>query len=237
MERTLKCVRFQSKRILESFAAFTLIYLLFYVIAVIAVTQIPNHGNFNGTFFFAAFIFTFVIIAALYNNVFNSLLMFGNTRRTILSSFYITCIWFSAMVAVLSELSELLNSTISGIFHFAANPIVDGIYGNPNPLSEMLWFFTLFLLVTMIAYIYGALCYKIGKMFRVIFWCGFALIMMFLPAFPTKNVHTAIIKAMWSFFGYKTANGIYLCSAHFLITAVILGFILWLIVHHQPQRA
>lgn len=232
MERTIKCVKFQSKRILESLAVFTMIYLLFYVAMIAAFAISPYKGNFSGSYFLASLIFLYVVIAALYNGIFNSLLMFGNTRCTILTSFYLTSLWLSALVAILSELNELLNSSLSHTFRFATYSGVGSIYHNLNPLSELLLFFTLFLLVTMIAYIYGALSYKIGKIFRIIFWCGFALVMMFTPV-----PHKYAVIAIKSFLAYNSANGIYLCSLHFFIVAVVLSFILWLIAHRQPQKA
>jgi hypothetical protein len=241
MERINKCIRFQSKRITWFTVIFTLIYLVSYALALAVMalekSQISKQGTINGNFGFFAIIIAFIGISTMYKSFFNNLLIFGNTRETILSAFFAFAVLFSAVLAVLSEISELVSGCIEQILPFVKKTGLTEFYPNLNPGGELLLFFSLILLFVMAGYLYGAFTYKIGRIFVIIFWCGVGLLFTFIPLLANPPLFSAFIALLKAFFGYGYANGVYLCSLHFLIVSIALGVILWLVAIKQPQNA
>lgn len=239
MERAIKCLKFQSRRLLISTAVLTAIYIAIYIFTIVLITVIDSFGETgttNMSFFCVAFIFAFISISVTYKDTFNNLLMFGNTRQTILNSFYLCAVAFSATLAILSELGELLDAGMSHVFKPIAASVLVQIYADLNAPQTLLWLFTLFLMLVMFALVYGALRYKFGKIFKIIFWVGFGLLFMLLPVASSSSGYS-IGKALKAFFGYGLSGGVYWCSLHFFIVAAVLGVILWLIARRQPQNA
>lgn len=241
MDRVNKCVRFQSKRI----SRFVVIYLLIYVLsyglaaAVMAIESVrgQSHGTVNANFSYFAVILAFIGISSAYKGLFNNLLIFGNTRSTIQCSFFTFAVLFSAELAALSEISELLNVCLGHFFPMIKSTGLSKVYTGLNPLQELLWFFTLILIFVMLGYLYGAFTYKFGKIFVVGFWCGIGLLLTCSSLLSDADLLSALYKAAVGFFGYGVPGGVYLCSLHFLITSIVLGIILWVITIRQPQNA
>jgi hypothetical protein len=236
MGRAIKCYKFQTSRLIKLTAGFTALFVAFYVFVTIILSFQNQNDSSNINYCFGASVFAFVAISALYKNAFNNLLMFGNTRRTIITSFFLCAVTFSATLTVLSELSDLLSTGISHIFKTTAISSLTYIYVGITEPQKLLWFFTLLLMAIMMAYVYSALSYKFGKIFRIVFWCGLGLLLMLTPigGYPLGY---AIGKAFKLFFGFRIQSGIYWCSLHFFIVSVVFGAILWLIVRRQPQNA
>lgn len=241
MNRVLKCVRYQRVRTARFAVIFTLIYIASFILMLavssIAYRQNQLTGTINANYGFVAIFLAFIGISTMYKGFFNNLLIFGNTRETILTSYFTFSALLSAVLAVLSEISELINSCINQILPFVKTSGLNELYPNINPAQELLWVFTLILLFTMAGYVYGAFCYKFGKVFRIVFWCCIGLLFMFIPSIATPALFPATLNAVKAFFGYELANGVYLCSLHFFIISVALGVILWFIAIKQPQNA
>jgi hypothetical protein len=241
MDRLIKCVRFQSKRITRFTVVFTLIYVAFYIV-IIATTaigraQLPKDGTINANFGYIAIILAFIGISTSYKGFYNNLMIFGNTRPVILTSFLAFSAVLSAVLAVLAEISELINGCVGRFLPFVRMTGLADLYPSLNPAQELLWFFTFILVFVLVGYLYGALTYKFGKIFVVGFWCGIGILFTFSSLFMNENFLPVFQKGAESFFGYGAKGGVYLCSLHFFIVSLVLGIMLWLIAIRQPQNA
>jgi hypothetical protein len=82
--------------------------------------------------------------------------------------------------------------------------------------------------------LYSALNYKFGKKFVIFFWVVFGLSFMALPAI-TFNGQYAVINAIKAFFCAGDSNGMLVAPLHFIIAAVVLGGITYLLSSRQQQ--
>lgn len=240
MERLSKCFKFNFWIVLKSTIVFTLIYLAVYIIMILSTALQPDaqsHVN-NTSFGFAASIFIFVLYSVIYSGSFNSLLLFGNTRRVIVSSVFLSGVAFSALLAVLTSLTDQLNLLLANAFGIKAYKIVDFIYSQPmNFAEEALWFFGFLLLCVAFGTFYGSLKYKFGKTFVIFFWVAFGLSFTFLPLLIGAKILTIIKDAFFFFFAYEKAGGALLAPLNFTVLAIVFAAITWLIARKQPQNA
>jgi hypothetical protein len=239
MNRTLKCVKFELARLLPSTGIFIGIYCFFYLLAIILYfgsSGFHSDSSSNMNFCFAAAIFAPIVLMVLYKNFTNNLVMFSNARQSVLNSIFISSGLLSAGFAVLSLLSDCLNTAIGGLLGFHAEKFLTMAYGQTNPAEQLLFFFTLLLTMCTFGLFYGVMEYKIGRVFRLIFWFAFVLIWMVIPIIQRFNAIEAILKAVNWYFGLNRANGILHMSLHFFITALLFAGIVELIARRQPQN-
>ena len=236
MNRTLKCAKFELSRLLPSISIFLGIYIASYLLLIVLLaTTSGSSGTTNMNLCFAANIFIAVFLIATYKNFYNNLLMFGNTRQSIINAMFIISVMISIGFAALSLLSEYLNTWLGDLFSFPTSSMFKLIYGQVNDFEELLFFMTMLLALCAFALLYGALEYKIGKKFKVIFWVSFGFLWILIPIFQRFNIVTQVINAIKWYFGYGIRDGILHVSLHFFITAIILGGITYLIARRQPQ--
>lgn len=238
MNRTLKCTKFELSRLLTSMGVFLGIYIAAYLLMMILFANTSgNSGTTNMNLCFAAGIFITVVLMATYKNFYNNLMMFGNTRQSIINSMFIISAMISVTFAILSLLSEYLNTWLGKILAFSTSSLLNMIYGRVNDFEKLLFFMTMLLALCTFALLYGALEYKIGRIFKVIFWVAFGFLWMLIPIIQRLNIVTQVVNALKWYFGYRMSNGILHVSLHFFVTAVILGGITYLIARRQPQDA
>jgi hypothetical protein len=170
-------MKFQLVGMLESAVIFTGIYLFFYFTLILidslsGAGRAPEHYV-SMSFCSVAIVFIFICFSVTRKGLFNNLLLFGNTRSTISAAFTLCCVVISALFGVLSILSDLLNNFMASLFHFNGADNLLMMYSGKSQGSiaeNFLWFFALLLILSSIASLYGALNYKIGKKFTVLFW-------------------------------------------------------------------
>lgn len=238
MNRTLKCVKFEFSRLLPSIAVFLGIYITCYLLLIILfATTSGSSGSTNMNLCFPAGIFITIYLMAIYKNYYNNLMMLSNTRRAILNSMFIVSGIISAVFAILSLLSDYLNAGLGKLIGFRTIVFLDMAYGSTSLFEKLLFFFSMMLTLCAFALLYGALEYKIGKVFKVIFWVTFGFLWMLIPLVQRLNLVADAIAAFKWYFGYGVSYGILHMSLHFLVTAVILGAITYLVARHQPQKA
>lgn len=239
MNRLFKCISFQMYRFFKSALTFLGIYIAIFFIVVLMLTNSNATGSFNSSFFIAGSIFIFVSVISSYKITFNYLMMFGNTRKNIILSSFVTYILFSAFFSIVSILSELMDSMVTKAFHHFSNfSILSILYkSNTNWVSEMVWFMALFILISSLSMLYGSLAYKFGKIFSTIFWVGFGLSWMLLPVFASVNGQSTFFNAIKAYFCAGDPNGILLAPVNFIISAVIFAAITYVISTKQPQVA
>ena len=239
MKRTLKCVKFELSSLLTS----TLIFLGFYLVINLFVLLIMGLSagksqTVSENFVFSAVIFLFISINVVYKSQYNNLMMFGNTRKTIIITKFGTIALVTAGYAVISLLTEYMNVFISNQLHFK---ILDGlslIYGSGiNDGEKLLWFFALLLFSTGIALLYSTLNYKFGKAFKLVFWGAIGLMSVFSSLLSIASVRSALLRWLKLFFSYGMENGIILSALNMLVIALVLGGFSYLIARRQPQNA
>jgi hypothetical protein len=240
MKRTLKCVKFELTRFLATTGVFLGLYCFFYLMMIalyLGSEGLNDDSASNMNFCFAAAVFAPIILMIVYKGFTNGLMMFGNTRQTILNSLFISCGVISAAFALLSLLSDYVNAFFGKICGFKADIFLNAAYGPTSIAERLLFFFTLLLTVCAFGLFYGAMEYRIGRAFRLIFWLVFVLIWMVTPVVERFNAEPTLLKVINWYFGLSRANGILHMSLHFFVTAVLLGGVVELVSRRQPQNA
>ncbi|MGI6669166.1 MAG: hypothetical protein ACOX4M_07150 [Acetivibrionales bacterium] len=242
MNRLRKCVTISGRSMIRSSLAFTLIYLLGYAVLVSAILIIKNNESavyFNSGYDIGAAIFAFVYVTSSYKEINNFLLMFGNTRRTIFQSKVVVNIAMCVILAFMSFLFIGIDSVQSGVlspgpklFRSSTN----AIYPGAGIASEFIFTLALYILVTSFAMVYGSLVYKLGKLFIVTFWICFGMAFVLLPVIvDIYGIGDTLAMIIIMYLCIYMPNGIFLASANFIITALVLYGFAYLVARRQPQ--
>jgi hypothetical protein len=245
MDRLSKCIRFQSRIILKSTLWFLGIYfaisLVLFLIFAWMITSLPNtSGNMNSGFFFAGAIFTFIYVAVSYKSNFNFMLMFGNTRKNIFFSTAVVSVVLSVIMTCITMAAQILDvvkaKIIPGNGKSFDLELLNTLYPKAtNAASEFLWYMAVYLVVFSLAILYGAMAYKLGKIFIIAFWIIFSLSWMVLPAISAINGGSTLANAFKAYFSLGPAGNIMLATVNFIITAVIFGGAAYIAMKRQPQ--
>lgn len=240
MSRTLKCVKFELSRSIKSLLIFLGIYIIAYILLTVMASVVSHsEGSSNSALIFGVSIFISVLLMASYKNFFNNLMMFGNTRQTILSSLFIFSAILSAGLAIISLLSDYLDLAIAKPINFLPIILTSRIVGyrDANDFGTLLLYFTVLFCLCMFALLYGALEYKIGKMFIVIFWVFFGFMWTFFPVLVSLNFLPTIVGFGKWYVGFGVSLSILHASLHIFVTGLIFAGITYLVARRQPQRA
>lgn len=193
-------------------------------------------GSVNTSFYFAGTIYIFAFITSSYKQLFNNLIMFGNTRKSLVFSSFIAYAALSIVISVISIVSILLDISFTAVSKVNSGFDILGILyeGNANIAAKFLWFLAFFILVSAFSMLFGSLAYKFGKAFIIIFWVGSGFLLMFLPAaYNPQN----LVNALAAFFCVGSANGILLAPINFILAAAVLGAGSLLAARRQSQNA
>lgn len=234
MERTWKCTRLVLARLWKSAVTVTILYFAF----VIAITIILNAAAPDGikttqsSLVFFAFIYLFFALYSLYKNIWNNLLLFSNTRKLAFEGILLATLCMDAAFAVLSILSDRFTILLGGSMHFKTGSVYGLLDPGTSPGGGLIYYFGLLFAVSGFSLLYGALLYKIGKTFHIIFWIAFGI--FWSVGVPLcANTRLLTTAAAW-YLGYRN---ILLSSLHLLITGGIFTGIAFLLARRQPQRA
>lgn len=241
MNRISKCIYFQNKSMLKS----TLIFIFYYTIVCLGMFLLPvifselkvGGTSFNSGFNMGASVFAFIYVIASYKEMFNYLLLFGNTRRTIFLSSIVTNIALSIILAVVSAISPYVESTITKLFGYNNTNVklLNFIYPDSNWASELLFVTALIILLTSFSMLYGALSYKLGKIFIIVFWVAFGVSFIAFPILAAMYDLTIILNAIELFFCLGVPNGILLAPINFILLSLIFNALAYLLSRRQPQ--
>jgi hypothetical protein len=239
MKRIGKCLNLELKYLSKSTLVFLGFYFCIYAVIVGLILYANQHGSsgssVNSSFFIAGSIYIFAFIASSYRSLFNYLMMFGNTRKSIVVSSFIAYAALSVVISVISIISMLLDTSFTAVSRNSGFDLLDVIYkDNVNIATEFLWFLAFFILVSAFSMLFGSLAYKFGKAFIITFWVGLGFLLMFLPALYNPQY---LVDALAAFFRAGSANGIYLAPINFILTAAVLGAAAYLAARRQPQNA
>lgn len=243
MNKTMKCFRFQMNFMKRPSIIFTCIYLAFSLIVALLLMPVSKDTKMsNMNIGSAAFIFLFVCYCASFTNVFNTLLIFGNTRKSILNSFYLIAAAYSGIFAVLSILTDYLSLGLSHLMGFEYVDSMVKIYGSSNDFEKLLWFFGLLFIFSALGLLYGALTYKFGKVFVISFWCFIGISMfIFVPVLSSLAVSNPHVISFFAaifrwYFGTGYPFGMLLAALNFTVTGVVVCAVTYLIARRQPQN-
>lgn len=238
-DRLMKCTRFTLSRNARGTGIFLIIYAVSYLLILILLYSLASvnsgESNTNMNLCIPAAFYLFIATAVTYGGHFNSLLMFGNTRRAILGSFFLSSAAISLGLAVLSLLSDPLNLALSYVFHFKTNSFLDMAYGASNVFEKLFFFFALLFLISCLALLYAAFSYRFGRWFRILFWVIFGFCLMLPTCYAGHSLHRIMQLIQW-YFGYDADNGILRCSLHMFGTAALAGIGTFLLARRQPQN-
>lgn len=244
MNRLVKCIKLQLKSMALSTLVFTAIYygvcMLLLAGITIRINGLSVKGSYSSGFYIGSAIFAMVFVMSNYKSNFNYLMIFGNSRKNIFFSSAVTSFAFSAVLALISVVTQWLEAVISQYFGFKSSiGLLDLIYENTNMASEFLYYFMLFALITSFSMLYGSLAYKLGKAFVSVFWVVFGFSFIFLTVSTGLNspLSRFILNVMTAFFQIGKTNGILLAPANFAVTALLLAAITFLLSYRQPQNA
>ena len=240
MDRLMKCIRFQIKHMLKSMTAFTCIYAAAYLaitVLILSTRSGNSSGSVNAGFYLGAAIFIIIYVMANYKETFNYLLMFGSTRNSILLSMATTIISMSALFAALSTLAIKLEGVLSSALNMVKSDggnILLYMYPGSGTASMFLWLTMFYSLIGSFSLLYGALAYKLGKVFVTVFWVAFGASWVVLPVTSRFFTITSMLKA---YFHIGEPGGILLAPVSFLITFLLFGGAAYLTARRQPQTA
>ncbi len=242
MNRILNCFRFQTGNMIKNTLTFIFFYI-FICVGLLSITLISDDirvSSFSSGFYIGSIIFTFVYVIADYKSSFNYLLIYGNTRRTIFLSRAMTNTILSVLMAVISSISIIVDGLItklSGTGKTIDNNLLHFMYPNSNKASEFLFLAVLLIMITSFSTLYGALAYRLGKIFITAFWVCFGLSFMLLPISSRITPTNNIVKLINTYLCLENPNGILLASVNFIITALIFSALTYLVSSRQPQTA
>lgn len=235
MSRFSKCLSYQiKKKLMGTFiflGFYTAICAALYLLTLFANNASDGHSGFSSSMTFTAAIFGFVYVIADYKSKTNYLMMFGNTRKNIFLSSLSSNIVLSVLLTIISAVFSIMENALAELFYKSGNNmnLFHAIYPESNIGTEMLYMGALFILITAFSTFYGALAYKIGTIFKIIFWVAFGMSFMFFPLWADAG---NLFKA---FFRYGVPNGILLAPINFMIAAVILYTVSYAAAIRQPQ--
>jgi len=238
-----KCTRFQ----FESYFKACIIFIIVCMLVIFAIrilnfftnnihTYNSNTPVMPNVILLPWLIFMFCWLLSAYKEHFNHLLMMCATRKNIFKSFIIIVLTNAISLSILSIILQLYYIEISKISNFNTADILQFIYSNVNFLSSFLWTFAVILLIGAFALLYGALHYKIGKLFSVFFWVIFGCSWVIIPVITTYNLLPIFTTAYKMFFSVGNKNGIYFSAVNFIIAAIIFGCATYLIARRQKQK-
>lgn len=240
MSRFSQCVRFILERIARSVAICTAIYFAVYTAIVVLIYTIGISGhntNTNANYIICALIFIFILFSSYYKGLYNHLLLFGNTRRSILGALFLSGVLCATAMAVLSVLSDALNLLLSRILGFRTFMLLQIFYPDAGVAAQLLWYFALLLLVFCFGMLYGALAYRFGKKFRIVFWAAFGLLWVGAPLLSLVSFRHALYRIFRAYFALDGGFGLVRASLNLVLSAAVLGVIAWLLGRRQPQVA
>jgi hypothetical protein len=202
-----------------------------YLLTIFANIASDGRSSFSSSMSFSAVIFAFVYVIADYKSKTNYLMMFGNTRKNIFLSSLSSNIALSVLLTIISTIFTIIENTLAALFYKSGNNmnLFHAIYPESNIGTEMLYMCALFILITSFSTFYAALAYKIGTIFKIVFWVVFGMSFMFFPFSPVAG---NLLKA---FFCYSAPNGILLAPFNFMIASLILYAISYAAAIRQPQ--
>lgn len=236
MKRIRKCLDFEMKYMGRSTLIFLGIYFGIYLILAAAIfisrLYLNSGSNINTGFYMVGSIFIFAFVASSYKPLFNYLMMFGNTRKSIILSSFITFAALSAAMAVITIAALFLDSALLTVSGSGDSDLIKVIYqGGISAAAEFLWFLAFFLFVGSLAMLYGSMIYKFGKGFILAFWIAAFSLLILGP------INTGSSNLFRFFFRLDSANGILLAPVNFILTAVIFGAITYFTARRQSQEA
>ncbi len=242
MNRLVKCIHFQLKTMLRSSAIFIAIYFASILVLQLFLTiSVSNSGSgSNSGFFIGGGIYIFIYVIANYKEMYNYLLMFGNTRKNIFLSNAIVSVMQSILFAAISVILILIGDIASRTFGFGQpgeNSLISLIYNGSSLASEFIWLAAFFCMICSFSFIYGSLAYKFGNVFITVFWVSFGLSFVAVPVLAESNSGRLLVKALSMFFSIGNPNGILLAPINFVIAAILLGMASFAISRRQPQTA
>ena len=234
MSRIAKCLDFELKYLGKGTAAFLVIYFSIYLFLTISLNTGNSRFESNSSFIIAGTIYAFVYIASSYKQQTNYLLMFGNTRKSIVLSSFISYAALSVLFSIISMISAYTDKTFAAINGNNTQDIFDLLYPGESILARFVWYVSFYVMTSAFSMLYGSLAYKYGKTFMIAFWVGLGFLLFFLP---TVNNPKNLVDALGIFFRVGNAGGGYLASVNFLITAVLFGAGSWIAARRQSLAA
>lgn len=246
MNRLSKCIQFQSRSALQGTVWFLGIYLAIYLVLSVFLGQLvsssdSDSGSMNSGFIFAGAIFIFVQVAASYKPNTNYLLMFGNTRRNIFLSTVSVSAVLSVIIAVVSIASQFADNAITKVLSKNSETVYIDLLtmlykSNVNAVTEYWWYLALFIMISSLAMLYGAMAYRFGKVFITAFWVIFGLCFTVLPIMSTGlNGTTVYVKVLKMYFCTGVSGGILLAPLNFILTAIIFCAVTYVLSARQSQ--
>lgn len=238
MNRLEKCIRFQIRSMIKSSLIFLAVYfavsLVLFTIFSIYISN-GSKGSLNSSFYISAGIFIFVYVIVVYKEMFNYLLMFGNTRKIIMLSTIATSAVMSLLFSLISTAILQVEHTISlakGYGWYGGINIINLAYKNSNMLTETIWLFSFFLLICSFSILYSTLAYKLGSVFITLFWVCFGLSFVASPFLMNSKKFSDIIIL---FFCTEFEHGILLAPVNFIVLSAIFCAAGYLAARRQPQ--
>ena len=243
MNRLSKCINFQIKNMIKSSVIFLAIYfavsLALYLLFAFSINN-SSGGSINSGFYMGTAIFLFVFVIASYKEMFNYLLMFGNTRKNILLSSIVTSAVMSLSFSVISSISIQVEDVLSksiGNGRFGNINLINLMYEGSGVFSVFIWLTMFFFLICSFSLLYASLAYKFGSVFITVFWVCFGLSFIGLPILFETNNFKVLADALAFFFRIGSEHGVLLAPVNFVAASAIFSAVAYLASRRQPQNA
>lgn len=236
--RSLKCARFFLARVWPLLLlCLGLYFAITCALPTLAyITKAAGYGVGGSFFLLYAVIFVFVIGTTLYKNLWNNLLLYGNTRRDI---YYGMLLGFAAISTVLALAAWPADAAAKAVHRALGLSVFDltaALYPGAGAGALLLLNFGALFCAAGLSLLLGALIYKFGRIAYVVFWMSFTLLpSLVMPFFKAETGSIAALAALRAFIGangHPVAGFLYLALAGLVLSLGSLALSV-----RQPQRA
>jgi hypothetical protein len=220
-------------------AIFYSFIVLFMIVLPLLAKVIPSwniHMNVNGGYESFSMIFMFVLGLTCVKDNLKACAVFGRSRNTALITGIMALGTVAAVLAVLDSVFTPVTSIITG--GFSSSGLMNMIYNMipEKPFSYfgtyLVWRLCLYCGITMLGFLLSSINYRLPKVWRLVFWIGFGLLM--LVGIPLSVDNIAIATVLARFLDFAIASSPWRFDVTMVVCSAIAAVLAWLIQRRAP---
>jgi hypothetical protein len=226
-------------------------WAMWYIVIYLAVMTVVYYGliqadlinNSSGSLVYRIWglvLFQFVI-SLRFKEDFDFLLTMSNTRKEIFQSLLGVAIAFSLLFSALIVLERVSIDALNGRlgYQHTTDPFHSfSPYVTSNPFSQFLFFSLLTSCCSIFGLLLGSLFYRLGKMFRLIFWLiFFSILIIYLPLllwslYQSNHLSQVVTSSGAFLMNFNLLAG----SGYLLLLVIIFTLAAYLNIRKLPQK-
>lgn len=238
MKRVVDCVRF-------TFSATWKMCLIFVAIYAFSAWVLPSlffiltptsEMSTGGGMWMFGIVYMFLICYILYKQLFNNLLIFGNTRATLFGGVVTALVLNALVLAVCAPLLDYTTEVISNIVGYTYFNSFAFLFPEISTSSEILLYFSFNITALGIGLFLGSLAYKFGKRSIMFFWLGFFVFANLLGTVVSQRDSDGATPVLNPLLNALLSGGPWSPVIVCCMVGVLFGVVAWLMARRQPLR-